>query len=98
MDVHLDYSDDENPLSLKSDFILSLCELIVGGREGLQPSEKTVIDRVVRIVYQKYLNDPKAMEMIAGNMEWNIFQLINSASARLAATMGKSLNLWHSRY
>ncbi len=59
MDVHLDYSDDENPLSLKSDFILSLCELIVGGREGLQPIEKTVIDRVVRIVYQKYLNDPK---------------------------------------
>ena len=59
MDVHLDYSDDENPLSLKSDFILSLCELIVGGREGLQPIEKTVIDRVVRLVYQKYLNDPK---------------------------------------
>ena len=30
MDLNLNYSDDENPLSLKSDFILSLCELIVG--------------------------------------------------------------------
>ena len=30
MDLNLDYSDDESPLSLKSDFILSLCELIVG--------------------------------------------------------------------
>ncbi len=59
MDVRLDYSDDENPLSLKSDFILSLCELVVGGRDGLQPIEKTVIDRVVHIIYQKYLNDPK---------------------------------------
>ena len=33
MDLNLDYSDDESPLSLKSDFILSLCELIVG-RQG----------------------------------------------------------------
>ena len=46
MDLNLDYSDDESPLSLKSDFILSLCELIVGGKEGLQPVQKTIIDRV----------------------------------------------------
>lgn len=58
MDINLNYSDDENPLSLKSDFILSLCELIVGGREGLQPIEKTVIDRSVRAIYQPFLNDP----------------------------------------
>ena len=43
MDLNLDYSDDESPLSLKSDFILSLCELIVGGKEGLQPVQKTII-------------------------------------------------------
>jgi type IV secretory pathway VirB4 component len=59
MDINLNYSEDENPLSLKSDFILSLCELIVGGRDGLQPIEKTVIDRAVRLVYQGYLNDPR---------------------------------------
>ena len=58
MDLNLDYSDDESPLSLKSDFILSLCELIVGGKEGLQPVQKTIIDRCVRLVYQTYLNDP----------------------------------------
>ena len=58
MDLNLDYSDDENPLSLKSDFILSLCELIVGGKDGLQPVQKTIIDRCVRLVYQDYLNDP----------------------------------------
>lgn len=50
MDLNLDYSDDDNPLSLKSDFILSLCELIVGGKDGLAPVEKTIIDRCVRIV------------------------------------------------
>ena len=63
MDLNLNYSDEENPLSLKSDFILSLCELIVGGKEGLQPVEKTVIDRCVRLVYRDYLADPKPEKM-----------------------------------
>ena len=63
MDLNLNYSDDENPLSLKSDFILSLCELIVGGKDGLQPVEKTIIDRCVRVVYRDYLNDPKPENM-----------------------------------
>ena len=63
MDLNLNYSEDENPLSLKSDFILSLCELIVGGKEGLQPVEKTVIDRCVRLVYRDYLADPKPEKM-----------------------------------
>ena len=58
MDINLNYSDEDNPLSLKSDFILSLCELIVGGRDGLQPIEKTIIDRSVHIIYQPYLNNP----------------------------------------
>ena len=63
MDLNLNYSDDENPLSLKADFILSLCELIVGGKEGLQPVEKTIIDRCVRLVYRDYLNDPVPEKM-----------------------------------
>lgn len=58
MDINLNYSDDENPLSLKADFILSLCELVVGSRDGLMPVEKTVIDRCVRQIYQPYLNNP----------------------------------------
>ena len=63
MDINLNYSDDDNPLSLKSDFILSLCELIVAGKDGLAPVEKTIIDRCVRLVYQDYLNDPKPENM-----------------------------------
>ena len=63
MDLNLDYSDDESPLSLKSDFILSLCELIVGGKDGLMPVEKTIIDRCVRSVYREYLSDPRPEKM-----------------------------------
>jgi len=57
MDININYGEDESPLSLKSDFILSLCELVVGGKDGLQPIEKTVIDRAVRSVYRDFLAD-----------------------------------------
>ena len=58
MDINMNYSEDDNPVMLKVDFILSLCELIMGAKDGLQPTEKTVIDRCVRQVYRKYLEDP----------------------------------------
>lgn len=63
MDINESYSEDDNPLALKADFILSLCELIVGGKEGLQPIEKTVIDRCVHQIYQHYFEDPKQENM-----------------------------------
>jgi type IV secretory pathway VirB4 component len=63
MDINPDYADDEDPLTLKSDFILSLCELIVGCKEGLQPVERTVIDRCVRLVYRDYLTNPDPARM-----------------------------------
>ena len=53
MDIRLDLEGGESPLSLKADFLLSLCELVVGGKDGLQPIEKTVIDRCVRQVYRE---------------------------------------------
>lgn len=53
MDVELNMTAGESPLSMKADFLLSLCELVVGGKEGLQPIEKTVVDRCVRLVYRE---------------------------------------------
>ena len=50
--------EDDSPVSLKADFILSLCELIVGSKNGLEPVEKTIIDRCVRLVYRDYLENP----------------------------------------
>ena len=52
MDIQMGGNDEDSPLSMKADFLLSLCELVVGGKEGLQPIEKTVIDRCVRLVYR----------------------------------------------
>ncbi len=53
MDLQMSMDGNESPISLKADFLLSLCELVVGGKDGLQPIEKTVIDRCVRLVYRE---------------------------------------------
>ena len=86
MDLNLDYSDDESPLSLKSDFILSLCELIVGGKEGLQPVQKTIIDRCVRLVYNEYLNDPKPENMPILEDLYNLLREQEEKEAQYIAT------------
>ena len=63
LDINLNYSEDENPLALKSDFVLSFCELVMGGKNGLEAIEKTVIDRAVRVIYRPYLADPRPENM-----------------------------------
>ncbi len=55
LDMDLDYADDEDPITLKSDFISSLCETVIGGRNGLGPVQKSVIDRCVRQIYLPYI-------------------------------------------
>ena len=63
LEINLNYSEDENPLALKSDFVLSFCELVMGGKNGLEPIEKTVIDRAVQVIYRPYLADPRPENM-----------------------------------
>ena len=63
MDINMDYSEDDNPLGVKSDFVLSLCELIMGSRDGIEAEEKSVIDRCLPLVYQKYFSDPRPENM-----------------------------------
>ena len=63
LDINLNYSEDESPLALKSDFVLSFCELVMGGKNGLEAIEKTVIDRAVQVIYRPYLADPRPENM-----------------------------------
>lgn len=52
MNMSKDYGDGQNPITLKSEFILSLCEQLVG---TLDAKQKSIIDRCTAIVYRKYL-------------------------------------------
>ena len=102
MDLNLNYSDDENPLSLKSDFILSLCELIVGGKDGLMPVEKTIIDRCVRMVYRDYLSDPVPENMPILEDLYNELRQQEEKEAQYIATaleiyVSGSLNVFNHR-
>ena len=102
MDINLDYSDDDNPLALKSDFILSFCEVIAGGKTGLEPVEKTIIDRAVRMVYNGYLADPKPENMPLLEDLWNEIQKQPEKEAqRVAAALELyvhgSLNVFNHR-
>ena len=91
LDINVNYSEDENPLALKSDFILSLCELIVGGKNGLEPVEKTIIDRCVRLVYRDYLMNPDTTEM---PVLQDLYELIRSQPEIEAQRIAAALEMY----
>ena len=102
MDINMNYSDDDNPIALKADFILSLCELIVGGKEGLQPVEKTVIDRCIHQIYQRYFEDPVPEKMPLLEDLYNELLKQDEAEAKHVATaleiyVSGSLNVFNHR-
>lgn len=91
LDINLDYSDDENPITLKSDFVLSLCDLIIGGKDGLTPIEKTIIDRCTRLVYRDYLQAPRPENMpILGDL----YELLRKQSEPEAQNIATALEIY----
>ena len=55
-DINLrSYEKGDDPVAIKSQFILSMCEAAIG---NLEAAEKSIIDRCIRKIYQKYLDDP----------------------------------------
>lgn len=100
LDMDLDYADDDDPVTLKSDFISSLCETIIGGRYGISPNQKTVIDRCVRQVYAPYLEhmstlgndvtyDPEYMPTLI-----DLYELLLSQPEPEAQNIALSLELY----
>lgn len=50
-----DEGSETDPVKIKSDFIQTVCEIMIGGRYGLSPLEQSIIDRSVRNVYEPYM-------------------------------------------
>lgn len=102
MDINQNYSDDDNPIALKAEFILSLCELVLGGREGLMPIEITVIDRCVHKIYNRYFDDPRPENMPILEDLYNELLKQGESEARNLATaleiyVKGSLNIFNHR-
>lgn len=53
MDMNSEYGDGANPVILKSEFILSLCEQLIGSN-NLGPKQKSIIDRCTASVYRQF--------------------------------------------
>ena len=59
MDCSMDYADDEEPLQLKAEFILTICELLVGGKQGLTGGQRSIVSRACKICYAPYFANPQ---------------------------------------
>lgn len=57
LDINMNYGDGDAPLKDKANFIMSMLELVVGG-SGLSAAEKSVIDRCLPKIYEKYFSNP----------------------------------------
>jgi type IV secretory pathway VirB4 component len=102
MDINENYSDGDDPVALKSDFILSMCELIIGGKSGLESVEKTIIDRCVRLVYREYLTNPTPERMPILEDLYNLLRAQTEPEAQHIATaleiyVTGSLNVFNHR-
>lgn len=58
MDITDNYADDDDPLMLKSEFVLTLCELLVGGRQGLTAGQRSIVSRACTLCYQPHFANP----------------------------------------
>ena len=58
LDLSAEYGDGKNPLVLKSEFIMSLCEQLMGASE-IGAKEKSIIDRCTANIYREYIKDYK---------------------------------------
>ncbi len=88
MDIIIeDINIDENPISMKSDFIISLMELIVGGG-GITAEERSVIDRCVRQIYNRFFNTnptPETMPLLSDLLEE--FNQVGEKASRVANSL-----------
>ena len=96
LDLTESYSDDENgkhdPLLVKSDFILSLLEILIGGKKGLDPTQISIIDRCAKIAYEELYAHNFAEEYIPTLKD--MYDIIKKQPEPEAATIASSLELY----
>lgn len=63
MDCSMDYSDDDEPLQLKAEFVLTICELLVGGKTGLTGGQRSIVSRACKLCYAPYFANPSKYDI-----------------------------------
>ena len=57
-DINANYNEDDDPIVLKSDFLLTLCEQILSSNRDLELEEISIIDRCLKYIYERYFQNP----------------------------------------
>ena len=91
LDLYMVTDGDMSPVSLKCDFVLSLMEATLADKEGLQPVERTIIDRCVRLVYREYLAhpDPEQMPLLQ-----DLYDILNRQPEPEARRLATALEIY----
>ena len=88
MDIQLSHKNDKEALKLKSDFIITLCDLIAGGKDGLENDEKGIIDECIRHIYDAYFENPVPENMpILEDLYNALLEHKNSKAERIANSL-----------
>lgn len=93
MDISLNGDYEENPIAMKSDFITSMCEIIVGGRYGITAEERSVIDMCVNEIYKPFLShNPSAEKMPTMTDLYNSLKEKGEVALRVANSLEMFVN------
>ena len=94
LDINLESEEDPKAaLDLKTDFIVSLCELLIGGKNGLDAREASIIDDCVRETYVAYLEDPENTSMpVLQDFYEKLIAKENPLAQDMAIALGRYVN------
>lgn len=88
LDIHMNYSEEDDPLALKAEFIMSFFELILGGTDKMEAEERSIIDRCIPAIYRKYFEDPMPENMpVLEDLYNEILKQEEEKAKRIATTL-----------
>ena len=102
LDINLNYSDGDEPIRLKSEFILSLCELVLDKKSGVAAQQKSIIDRALQVIYKSYFANPVQENMpILGDLYDELRRMAEPEAGQVATALELyvtgSLNVFNHR-
>lgn len=91
LDININYADDDDPVALKTDFITSLLELVLGGQKGFDSVERSIITKVTGQLYLEYFSRPTDDNM---PILEDLYNALNAEPEQEAKRMAKGLEMY----
>lgn len=90
LDINMNYGDGDAPLKDKANFIMSMLELVVGG-SGLTAEEKSVIDRCLPKIYEKYFENPQPCNM---PILQNLYDMLKNQEEKVGKKLATEMEIY----